>query len=83
MSKQSDDEAVRKVIIEVDSPEKLIRFGCGALFAIILSLSFAVDVLFDKSGFTYALFTFPCAFIFGFLSMRYGNRFWYALKEYL
>ncbi|MAD60179.1 MAG: hypothetical protein CMH49_01525 [Myxococcales bacterium] len=83
MSNHSGDEADHTMISDVDPTEKLLKYSCGALFAIIFSLSLVVDLLFDKSGFTYALFTLPCVFIFGFLSMRHGNCFWYALKEYL
>ena len=87
MSKQVEDQVSSEVVIEVthevDSTEKVLRFGCGALFAISFSVYSAIDLMFDESGFIFILFMLMTIIVFGFLAMKYGNRFWYSLKEFL
>ena len=87
MSKQVENqvssEVVVKVTDEIDSTEKVLRFGCGALFAISFSVYFAIDLMFNELGFIFILFMLMTSLVFGFLAMKYGNRFWYSLKEFL
>jgi hypothetical protein len=63
-----------------DKAEKVIRFGCGFVFGLIVGVSSLILFLVgnDSSWLASALVV---ALIFGALSMRYGDPFWRWLSR--
>ncbi|MFT3767876.1 MAG: hypothetical protein QM820_20700 [Minicystis sp.] len=65
-----------------DREAKGIRFGCGALLGFVLGLG-AVVQLAPKSMVVAVVAAVAIAVIFGFLSARYGERFWDSLPDWI
>lgn len=64
-----------------DTPEKIIRFVCGALFGFVLISGF---FYFGISTFSLSLVAGVAgAIIFGILAVRYGDRFWERLAVWI
>jgi hypothetical protein len=65
-----------------DELEKRIRLGCGAMFGIIVGLWIGIGVLGLRAGWRWACVAVLAA-AFAFLSVRYGNRFWFGVLRAL
>jgi len=66
---------------EPDRLEKGIRFGCGGLFGAVVGFFFIIDLPPKSYGGILA----ACAvgaIVCGLLAMRYGDRFWYGLRDW-
>ena len=66
-----------------DSTEKKLRFGCGALFGLFIAFTYSMHRIFVESDGLFIIFVIACILLFGFLAMKYGNRFWYTLRHFL
>jgi hypothetical protein len=67
-----------------NKPDKLemgIRFGCGGLLGAAIGFSFIIELFPNR----YAIFVFCIAgaMLCGLLAMRYGDRFWHIIKDWL
>jgi hypothetical protein len=65
-----------------DRVEKRIRFGCGFLFGGLLGFFVAVRSIAENAGAVLAV-ALGIAVVCALLAVRYGDRFWYALREWL
>jgi hypothetical protein len=65
---------------EITTSEKVTRFGCGALLGIFVGASFAVRHAYSSFGLLVAVFV-AAVFLCGFLALKYGDAFWYSLKD--
>lgn len=64
-----------------DATGKIIRFGCGAIFGFLLGFDF---VYFGFSMLSASLIVgIVAAIIFGILALRYGDRFWERLTNWI
>ncbi len=66
-----------------DKPEKIIRFGCGAVFGFIFGFYLFDFWLYSSSFFTLITAAGLLAFILGGLAVRYGDYFWERLKDWI
>ena len=77
--KDKDEELSLKD--EPDRLEKGIRFGCGTMIGILIALKLTYRILIDHSGFLAA--TCIIALVCGLLAVKYGDRFWDTVIEFL
>lgn len=64
-----------------DATEKNIRFGCGAIFGFLLGFDFVYFVFSTlTASFVVGILA---AIIFGILAVRYGDRFWERLTNWI
>jgi hypothetical protein len=63
-----------------DQMEKKIRLGCGVVFGIAVGMFTGAFWLGLRAGWLWVFVSF-IAIVFGFLSLRHGNHFWYGLLE--
>ncbi len=63
------------------STEKVIRFGCGFFFGVIV-IGLGGARAFYYRGDSFLAFILIAALIFGLAAMRYGDSFWRALKNF-
>lgn len=68
---------------EPDNIEKGIRFGCGGLLGFVLGLYCFLHGIFGESRFGIILLFICLILFFGFLAMRYGDKFWNSIKDWL
>lgn len=66
-----------------DRTEKKIRFGCGGLFGLFIALTYSMNRIFVEDSNLFIVFTIACSLFFGYLAMKFGNRFWYTLRYFL
>jgi hypothetical protein len=63
-----------------DRVERVVRFGCGSILGLIFGLAVAFHMFVSTaSELTGLLGLF--AVVFGGLAVRFGDRFWYALRH--
>ena len=66
---------------ELNESEKITRFGCGAIFGVFLGILIVVRIAFSSFGAIAAVIAFSI-FVCGFLALKYGDEFWYSLKNW-
>ena len=66
----------------VDRAENATRFSCGFLFGIVIG-GFLAARLFYENGYVVLGATIVIATILGLTAMRFGDRFWLALKRWI
>jgi hypothetical protein len=64
-----------------DTIENRIRFGCGFTFGLASGFFFAVQWVADTWG-GFAATSITTAIVCGLLAMKYGDAFWYSLKDW-
>ncbi len=64
--------------MEPDKSEKRIRFGCGFTFGLVVGFFGAARHIYSSAGGITAG-AFVTAILFGWLAMKYGDRFWESL----
>ncbi len=64
-----------------DTTEKALRFGCGFTFGLVAGFFTAFQCIASTWGGLAAL-AFASAVISGLLAMKYGDTFWYSLKDW-
>jgi len=72
----------QKITEKIDSQEKIIRFGCGSLFAIIPSLYFLIEYV-PENWIGILLPMAIASLFFGYVSVGYGDRFWCKLFDFV
>jgi hypothetical protein len=65
-----------------DKLEKSVRFGCGFTFGLFIGFISSVQWVADTWG-GIAVIIFSTAIISGFLAVKYGDKFWYSIKDWL
>jgi hypothetical protein len=70
------------MIEEPDRLEKGIRFGCGSVIGILIGLDLTYSMFLEYPG---HLFIAACIFalVCGILAMKYGDRFWDGVIQFL
>jgi hypothetical protein len=63
---------------EISKAEKVTRFGCGALLGVFVGIYFAFRLTLSSFGLTAAIIV-GTVLICGFLALKYGDEFWYAV----
>ena len=63
-----------------DRLEKGIRFGCGFVFGCVVTLG-AVASFIDELALVASCLAVPA--LFGYLAMKYGDRFWERISRWL
>ena len=66
---------------EPDATEKRIRFGCGAALRALVALPTAVWVS-EATRYATVVAMLVTGLVFGWLAMRFGNRFWGWLRHW-
>lgn len=67
---------------EVEGPEKITRFICGALLGVLTGMILVYSN--EISSFGLAVFAFLVPIVgFGLLALYYGDRLWYGIIESL
>ncbi|MFZ6672721.1 hypothetical protein [Undibacterium sp. Xuan67W] len=74
MSGQSD--------MEPDDSEKRVRFGCGALLGVFVGKGLVLEYVVSSFGLKLGMVV-AATLVCGFLAMKYGDEFWYSLKDWL
>jgi hypothetical protein len=75
--------------VKLDQPEspdrfeRIVRFVCGGLFGLVLGLGLAVGVFEFEDAPEVMSTTIGCALLCAVLAMRFGDRFWYILSNWL
>jgi predicted PurR-regulated permease PerM len=69
--------------IEPDNFEKGIRFGCGGLLGFVVGMYSFLHGFFSGSYLLNILSILFFVFLFGFLALKQGDKFWYSLKNWL
>ena len=64
-----------------DKTTNIIRFGCGAIFGGVLLIDLFLELLMSELYIRLALYFIILISFFGYLSMRYGDRFWRAIGD--
>ena len=59
-----------------------IRFGCGFIFGAFMAAFSSLALSIYNAYYLIALLL-ATGIVFGFLSLRYGDEFWYSLKSWL
>ena len=67
--------------MQPDKTEKALRFGCGFIFGLVAGFFTAFQWVMSTWGGLAAL-AFASAVICGLLAMKYGDAFWYSLKDW-
>jgi len=67
---------------DVDENEQVTRFGCGALLGAFAGLWLIIAFALSSSGAVAGVLV-VSMFVCGGLALVYGDRFWYALKDWL
>lgn len=74
-----DNERPHKIDIhedpEIDTHEKVTRFGCGALLGIVAGICLAVRLALDSLGAIAAVIV-GAILVCGFLALKLGDEFW-------
>lgn len=63
---------------EIGEVEKVTRFGCGALLGIIFGFYLVIKYAFSSFAST-ACIIIVAICVCGYLSLKYGDKFWYAI----
>jgi hypothetical protein len=63
---------------EISKAEKVTRFGCGALFGAIVAIYFAFRLALSSFGLVAAIIV-VAVLVCGFLALKHGDNFWYAV----
>jgi hypothetical protein len=63
---------------EPDTAEKVTRFGCGTLLGVIVGIVLAIKLTLSSFGLIAAVIV-GAVLVCGFLALRYGDEFWYAV----
>lgn len=63
---------------EIDAAEKVTRFGCGALLGIFAGIGIAIKLTLYSFGWVAAVIV-GAVLVCGFLALKYGDGFWYAV----
>jgi uncharacterized membrane protein len=66
---------------ELSESEKITRFGCGALFGIFLGIFLVFELVLSSFGWAAAVIVLS-VLICGTLALKYGDEFWYSLKNW-
>lgn len=69
------------VDMKPDKSEKRIRFGCGFVFGLIVGFFFTLSHIIETWG-GVILIALSVAVVCGLLARRYGDDFWYSLKDW-
>jgi hypothetical protein len=67
---------------EPDEAEMAIRFGCGAIFGVFVSILTAFRLAFESLDAIVAI-ALAVALACGLLAVRYGEAFWYSFLKWL
>jgi hypothetical protein len=63
-----------------DKTENKIRFGCGFIFGLVLGFVYAIGWVAVTWG-VFVAIVIATAIVCGLLAMKYGDSFWYYLKD--
>jgi hypothetical protein len=66
---------------EPDKAEKITRFGCGALFGVVIGIGLAIRFAFSSLGFIAAIIV-GAILICGYLALKFGDEFWPSIKDW-
>ena len=67
--------------MEADKTEKTLRFGCGFAFGLIAGFSASLQWVYDTWG-GFAATVLVSAILCGLLAVKFGDKFWYSLKNW-
>jgi hypothetical protein len=65
-----------------DAMERKIRIGCGSVFGLFIALLVALRWFYFSVG-IFAVLAIVFACLFGWLALRYGDRFWREILQAL
>ena len=68
---------------EPDTLEKIIRFICGVIFGLLISVNLVGYIIVFESTYISVLIIFAVSFVCGFLAMKKGDSFWESIKNWL
>jgi len=66
---------------EPDKSEKITRFGCGALFGILVGIGLVIRFAIASFGLVVGVIL-GAILVCGFLALKHGDEFWYSLKNW-
>jgi len=65
-----------------DALEKRLRFGCGFVFGFLIS-GLSGFIWYVTAGHYVLAFSLFCGLICGLVALRYGDRFWHSVGNWL
>jgi hypothetical protein len=66
---------------EISEPEKIMRFGCGAFFGVLVALFIVFKFTLSSFGLITAIVVLAM-FACGILALKYGDEFWREIKDW-
>jgi hypothetical protein len=67
--------------MEPDKTEKVVRFGCGFVFGLVIGFFTAITCVIESWSIV-VLIAFGAAVLFGWLAKKYGDAFWNSMKNW-
>jgi hypothetical protein len=65
-----------------DPLEKKVRFGCGFVFGLLI-VGFSGFMWMVVGGYYVVALAMACGLVCGLLAIRYGDHFWYSMRNWL
>ncbi|HWX03479.1 hypothetical protein [Collimonas sp.] len=65
----------------LSEPEKIMRFGCGALLGVFIALLIVFKFMLSNFGLIAAIAV-VAIFVCGVLALKYGDEFWREVKNW-